>query len=136
LRHDKERKEVGKMGDFQSLKEIFEARQREKEAEPKQVVETPKTKREKLFFKLKEKVKELDKEKIKKLFIEKVNQDKVERRKIKFQEQDADLFIFNIYKENGFEVEIDLVELDVLTFFANIFVFDNVNNKVFIRRIR
>jgi hypothetical protein len=65
-----------------------------------------------------------------------VNQDKVERRKIKFQEQDADLFIFNIYKENGFEVEIDLVELEVLTFFANIFVFDNVNNKVFIRRIR
>jgi len=136
MKHDKERKEVGKMGDFQSLKEIFEARQREKEVEPKQVVETPKTKREKLFFKLKEKVKELDKEKIKKLFIEKVNQDKVERRKIKFQEQDADLFIFNIYKENGFEVEIDLVELDVLTFFANIFVFDNVNNKVFIRRIR
>jgi len=136
MKHDKERKEVGKMGDFQSLKEIFEARQREKQEEPKQVVETPKTKREKLFFKLKERVKELDKEKIKKLFIEKVNQDKVERKKIKFQEQDTDLFIFNIYKENGLEVEIDLVEPDALTFLADIFVFDNLNNKVFVRRIR
>jgi hypothetical protein len=124
------------MGDFQSLKEIFEARQREKQEEPKQVVETPKTKREKLFFKLKERVKELDKEKIKDFFIEKVNQDKVERKKIKFQEQDADLFIFNIYKENGLEVEIDLVEPDALTFLADIFVFDNLNNKVFVRRIR
>jgi len=136
MKHDKERKEVGKMGNFQSLKEIFEARQREKQEEPKQVVETPKTKREKLFFKLKERVKELDKEKIKKLFIEKVSQDKVERRKIKFQEQDTDLFIFNIYKENGLEVEIDLVEPDALTFLADIFVFDNLNNKVFVRRIR
>ena len=136
MKHDKERKEVGKMGDFQSLKEIFEARQREKQEEPKQVVETPKTKREKLFFKLKERVKELDKEKIKDFFIEKVNQDKVERKKIKFQEQDADLFIFNIYKENGLEVEIDLVEPDALTFLADIFVFDNLNNKVFVRRIR
>jgi hypothetical protein len=124
------------MGNFQSLKEIFEARQREKQEEPKQVVETPKTKREKLFFKLKERVKELDKEKIKDLFIEKVNQDKVKRKKIKFQEQDTDLFIFNIYKENGFEVEIDLVEPDALTFLADIFVFDNLNNKVFVRRIR
>ena len=136
MKHDKERKEVSKMGNFQSLKEIFEARQREKQEEPKQVVETPKTKREKLFFKLKERVKELDKEKIKKLFIEKVSQDKVERRKIKFQEQDTDLFIFNIYKENGLEVEIDLVEPDALTFLADIFVFDNLNNKVFVRRIR
>jgi hypothetical protein len=136
MKHDKERKGVDKMGDFQSLKEIFEARQREKQEEPKQVVETPKTKREKLFFKLKERVNELDKEKIKKLFVEKVAEDKVIRKKTKIEDKEVDLYIFNIYKENGFEVEIDLVEPDVLTFLADIFIFDNLNNKVFIRRIR
>jgi len=136
MKQDKERKGVDKMGDFQSLKEIFEARQREKQEEPKQVVETPKTKRDKLFFKLKERVNELDKEKIKKLFIEKVGQDKVERKKTKSEDKEVELYIFEIYKENNFSVEVNLSEPDALTFLADVIIFDNLNNKVFTKQIK
>jgi hypothetical protein len=122
------------MGDFQSLKEIYEARQKEKQEEPKQVVETPKTKREKLFFKLKERVNELDKETIKNLFIEKVSQDNVIRKRTKAEDKEVDLYVFKIYEENSFEIQIDLIEPDALTFLADIFIFDL--NNVFVRKVR
>jgi len=70
------------------------------------------------------------------LFIENVGQDKVERKRTKSEDKEVELYIFEIYKENNFSVEVNLSEPDALTFLADVIIFDNLNNKVFIRRIR